>query len=187
MTSVSASPHPYDAWQNCSTLHPAPAGVTGANEESAQPSVIGASTQRPNATGVGAAVDAPFEKRIDGWINPAAFSQASQFTFGNVGRVISLRGPGQISFDGSLFKTFSLMEKLKAQFNGLDPVLQGIHRLENEGDEITRVALQKLFDANHETPADLIKWKDIYALLESTLDECESVAEIMETIEIKNA
>ncbi len=33
-------------------------------------SVIGASTQRPNATGVGAAVDAPFEKRIDGWINP---------------------------------------------------------------------------------------------------------------------
>ena len=79
-------------------------------------SVIGASTQRPNATGVAAAVDAPFEKRIDGWINPAAFSQAPQFTFGNVGRVVSLRGPGQISFDTSVFKEFSLMEKLKAQF-----------------------------------------------------------------------
>jgi hypothetical protein len=79
-------------------------------------SVIGASTQRPNATGVSAAVDAPFEKRIDGWINPAAFSQAPQFTFGNVGRVISLRGPGQINFDASLFKTFSVAEKLKAQF-----------------------------------------------------------------------
>ena len=79
-------------------------------------SVIGASTQRPNATGVGAAVDAPFAKRIDGWINPAAFSQAPQFTFGNVGRVVSLRGPGQISFDTSVFKEFSLMEKLKAQF-----------------------------------------------------------------------
>jgi hypothetical protein len=79
-------------------------------------SVIGASTQRPNATGVSASVDAPFEKRIDGWINPAAFSQAPQFTFGNVARVISLRGPGQISFDVSVFKTFSLMEKMKAQF-----------------------------------------------------------------------
>ncbi len=79
-------------------------------------SVIGASTQRPNATGVPAAVDAPFEKRIDGWINPAAFSLAPQFTFGNVGRVISLRGPGQVNFDVSLFKTFLFAEKWKAQF-----------------------------------------------------------------------
>jgi hypothetical protein len=79
-------------------------------------SVIGASTQRPNATGISAAVDAPFANRIDGWINPAAFTQAAQFTFGNVGRVISLRGPGQIDFDASLFKTFSVAEKLKAQF-----------------------------------------------------------------------
>jgi uncharacterized protein len=72
-------------------------------------------------------------------------------------------------------------------FNGLDPVLQNVHRLENEGDQITRLALQRLFEANHQKPVDLIKWKDIYALLESTLDECESVAEIMETISIKNA
>ncbi|MEO8596815.1 MAG: TonB-dependent receptor [Candidatus Solibacter sp.] len=79
-------------------------------------SVIGASTQRPNATGVSASVDAPFEKRIDGWINPAAFSQSAQFTFGNVGRVASLRGPGQISFDASIFKGFHLMEKVNVQF-----------------------------------------------------------------------
>jgi uncharacterized protein Yka (UPF0111/DUF47 family) len=72
-------------------------------------------------------------------------------------------------------------------FTGLDPVLQSVHRLENDGDQITRVALQKLFQASNQTPADLIKWKDLYALLESTLDECESVAEIMETIAIKNA
>ncbi len=71
-------------------------------------------------------------------------------------------------------------------FKGLDPVLQNIHRLENEGDQITRTALQKLFESD-QTPADLIKWKDLYALLESTLDECESVAEIMETIAIKSA
>jgi hypothetical protein len=79
-------------------------------------SVIGPSVQRPNATGAASALDAPFAKRIDGWINPAAFSLAPQFTFGNVGRVISLRGPGQVSFDASVFKTFSMTEKLKAQF-----------------------------------------------------------------------
>lgn len=82
-----------------------------------------------------------------------------------------------------LAKAVALLE----DFKGLEPVLQNVHRLENDGDQITRVALQKLFAGNHQTPADLIKWKDIYALLESTLDECESVAEIMETISIKNA
>jgi uncharacterized protein Yka (UPF0111/DUF47 family) len=80
-------------------------------------------------------------------------------------------------------KALALIE----DFKGLEPVLKNVHRLENEGDQITRVALGKLFAGNHQTPADLIKWKDIYALLESTLDECESVAEIMETISIKNA
>ena len=82
-----------------------------------------------------------------------------------------------------LAKALGLLE----DFKGLEPVLKNVHRLENEGDQITRVALQKLFADNHQTPADLIKWKDVYALLESTLDECESVAEIMETISIKNA
>ena len=74
-----------------------------------------------------------------------------------------------------------------ANFKGLEPVLQEVHRLENEGDAITRDALQKLFVGSHETPAGLIKWKDLYALLETTLDECESVAEVIEAIAIKNA
>jgi len=78
------------------------------------------------------------------------------------------------------------VDKLE-DFNGIDPVLQEIHRLENDGDSITRFALQKLFETNHRTAADVIKWKDLYSLLESTLDECESVAEIIETIAIKSA
>jgi len=71
-------------------------------------------------------------------------------------------------------------------FNGLEPLLKEIHRLENEGDRITRVALRDLFDSNHRSPADLIKWKDVYALLESTMDECEHCAEVIETLSIKN-
>jgi predicted phosphate transport protein (TIGR00153 family) len=72
-------------------------------------------------------------------------------------------------------------------FTGIEPILREIHRLENEGDSLTRHALQTLFDTNHKTPADLVKWKDLYSLLESTLDECESVAEIIETIAVKSA
>jgi hypothetical protein len=89
-----------------------PLAITQANNNS----VFGASTQRPNATGTSASVDAPFAKRLDAWINPAAFTVAPQFTYGNVSRVISLRGPGQVNFDVSIFKTFSLFEGLKAQF-----------------------------------------------------------------------
>jgi len=78
------------------------------------------------------------------------------------------------------------VDKLE-DFKGIDPVLQEIHRLENDGDSITRYALQRLFETDHQTPADIIKWKDLYSLLETTLDECESVAEIIETIAIKSA
>ncbi|MCU1328125.1 MAG: carboxypeptidase regulatory-like protein [Bryobacterales bacterium] len=79
-------------------------------------SVFGASAQRPNATGISPEVDLPFAKRIDGWINPAAFSQAPQFTFGNVSRTIGLRGPGTVSWDLSVFKSFQVPEGIKAQF-----------------------------------------------------------------------
>jgi Phosphate transport regulator (distant homolog of PhoU) len=78
------------------------------------------------------------------------------------------------------------LDKLE-DFNDIEPVLLEIHRLENEGDSITRYALQRLFETNHQTAADIIKWKDLYSLLESTLDECESVAEIIEAIAIKSA
>ena len=68
----------------------------------------------------------------------------------------------------------------------LAPVLLEIHRVENEGDRITREALQLLLGGRDHSAVDVIKWKDLYDLLETTMDECESVAEIIETIAIKN-
>jgi hypothetical protein len=72
---------------------------------------------RPSASGTASPrPDLSFAERLDGWINPAAFTQAPQFTFGNLSRTISLRGPGLANFDVSLFKTFDIGEKVKAQF-----------------------------------------------------------------------
>ena len=79
-------------------------------------SVIGAIVQRPNATGIDAGAEGEFAKRLDGWFNKAAFSLAPQYTFGNLSRATALRGPGQINFDVSLFKNFTLFEGVKAQF-----------------------------------------------------------------------
>ena len=78
------------------------------------------------------------------------------------------------------------VEKLERP-NGISALLQEVHRLENEGDRITREALRRLFTSNGLSSSELIKWKDVYDLLEATMDECESVAEIVETITIKSA
>lgn len=78
--------------------------------------VIGAAGQRPNATGASPLTSGGLMDRVDNYINAAAFSQAGPFTFGNVSRLISLRGPGISSYDMSVFKTFTITEKLKAQF-----------------------------------------------------------------------
>ncbi len=59
---------------------------------------------------------ASFADRIDGWYSPGAFSAAPAFTYGNLPRTIDARGPGQANWDISLFKTFSVSERFKAQF-----------------------------------------------------------------------
>lgn len=79
-------------------------------------SAFGNARTRPNATGTSPGMDGSFGQRLDGWINPGAFSDAPIATFGNVTRTIDMRGPGQVNWDVSLFKTFDIYERFKAQF-----------------------------------------------------------------------
>ncbi len=76
---------------------------------------IGTSVQRPNATGVSPATSGTLEDRLGNYINKAAFTTAPQFTFGNVSRTLTMRGPGIANTDFSLFKSY-MFEKFKAQF-----------------------------------------------------------------------
>ncbi len=71
-------------------------------------------------------------------------------------------------------------------FAQLKPHRLEIHRLENEGDQLTRAAIGELFSKVRDA-SELMKWKDIYDLLEATMDACEHAANVMETIAIKNA
>jgi predicted phosphate transport protein (TIGR00153 family) len=61
-----------------------------------------------------------------------------------------------------------------------------IHRLENDGDRIGRQAMANLF-TDVTDPVEIIKWKDLYALLEDTIDSCEDVANVIERIVVKHA
>jgi predicted phosphate transport protein (TIGR00153 family) len=71
-------------------------------------------------------------------------------------------------------------------FKGLEPYWIEIHRLENEGDRLYRDAVASLF-ADGIDPMVVIRWKDIFTVLERAVDACETAAHIIEGIVIKNA
>jgi predicted phosphate transport protein (TIGR00153 family) len=71
-------------------------------------------------------------------------------------------------------------------FKDLEHYWIEIHRLENDGDRIVRDAVASLF-ANGIDPMVVIRWKDIFAVLERAIDATETAAHILEGIVIKNA
>ncbi len=71
-------------------------------------------------------------------------------------------------------------------FKGLEKYWIEIHRLENEGDQLARRAIAGLF-RDSKDPIEIVKWKDVYSLLEQTVDKCEDVANIIERIVVKHA
>jgi uncharacterized protein len=60
-----------------------------------------------------------------------------------------------------------------------------VHRIENVGDTESRRAIGDLFRGGHDA-ISIIKLKDLYTLLEDSLDRCEDVANVIEGIIIKN-
>ncbi len=60
-----------------------------------------------------------------------------------------------------------------------------IHRLENEADDVYYRAIGELFH-NSTDAISLIKWKELYEILENGTDRCESVANIIESIMLKH-
>jgi predicted phosphate transport protein (TIGR00153 family) len=61
-----------------------------------------------------------------------------------------------------------------------------INRLENIGDSVFRSAMAELFDDSTDF-AGLIKWREIYTHMESVIDRCEDIANILEGVAIKYA
>ena len=74
------------------------------------------------------------------------------------------------------------LERLK----GLDAPLAAVHELEHEADGLSRSAVARLF---RETPdaVEVIKWRDLYRVLEETIDSAEDAAEAIERMYHKTA
>ena len=77
-------------------------------------------------------------------------------------------------------------ENLKGM-RGVQDALVELKRLEDEGDGILRDALASLFRDERIDPLIVIRWKDIYEGLERALDACETAANVVANIVVKNA
>ncbi len=60
-----------------------------------------------------------------------------------------------------------------------------INRLENEADQVSQQAIAQLFDGEKD-PINLIKTKELFEFLERATDEAEDVANVLETVVLKN-
>jgi len=71
-------------------------------------------------------------------------------------------------------------------FKGLEPFWQQVHDIEKEGDRIFRQTVAELFNGNYKA-MEVLKWKEIYDQVEAAIDQCEKIADALESITLKNA
>ena len=70
---------------------------------------------------------------------------------------------------------------------GVQEALVQVKLFEDEGDGVLRDALAALFRDAAIDPLIVIRWKDIYEALERALDACETAANVIANIVVKNA
>jgi uncharacterized protein len=69
---------------------------------------------------------------------------------------------------------------------GVQQALVEVKRKEDEGDRLVREAIGSLFQDSRIDPLVVIRWKDIYESLEEALDACETAANVLGNIVVKN-
>jgi predicted phosphate transport protein (TIGR00153 family) len=75
---------------------------------------------------------------------------------------------------------------LKSRRN-IQQELVELKAMEDEGDRIVREAIADLFRDSRIDPLVVIRWKDIFEKLEASIDSCETAANVIGNIVVKNA
>jgi predicted phosphate transport protein (TIGR00153 family) len=85
---------------------------------------------------------------------------------------------------GSAARLHDALEALEKK-KPVHPHAVEINRLENEADRAYQHALQDLFDSETD-PILIIKWKELFDMLEVITDACEDVANVIEGVVVKH-
>jgi len=102
---------------------------------------------------------------------------------------IAVVRPGVADLARILYDTTRQVVVVVGALNKHDSVLEKcieINRLENEADRLSRILIGRLFDEEKD-PVQIIKWKEIIEVIEAAVDKCEDVANVIETVTLKNA
>jgi predicted phosphate transport protein (TIGR00153 family) len=82
-------------------------------------------------------------------------------------------------------EAFSYLAHLSKERTAVRALLEEINRLENEGDNVYRAAMQALFA--QPDAVQIVKWKQIYDHMERAVDSCEDVADVLHGVLLKYA
>ncbi len=85
---------------------------------------------------------------------------------------------------GSAARLHDALEALERK-KPVQPHAVEINRLENEADRVYQNALQRLFETETD-PILIIKWKELFDMLEMITDACEDVANVIEGVVVKH-
>lgn len=76
------------------------------------------------------------------------------------------------------------LPQIRSKHDEIIDACETIRSYEHEGDYLYRAGIALLFEKT-ENVVDIIKWKEIYEHLETTLDYCESVSNILKGVAVK--
>jgi len=102
--------------------------------------------------------------------------------------ITEVKEPAKLLCDVLLEATRSIESAVMNMRDSKQVVMRGreIKLKEEEGDALYHQAVGSLF-AGHPDPLEVIKWKELYDTLERALDQCEDVANVLESIALKHA
>ncbi|NPV90180.1 MAG: DUF47 domain-containing protein [Firmicutes bacterium] len=83
-------------------------------------------------------------------------------------------------------KAIEHLTDLKNNYHQVLNLCEDIKFQENEGDHQYRKAVAALFESG-ENPIEVIKWKEVFEHLETALDHCEDVANLLKGVALKYA
>ncbi len=87
----------------------------------------------------------------------------------------------------TLEQAIGLLHLRGAKLRDILPLASEINLLENQADQVVSRAMAELFNDDNVSPIYVIKWKEIYDLLEGATDHCETAANMLEGIVLKHA
>lgn len=115
-------------------------------------------------------------------------ASASSITTYNVKRITPIAKELSEIIVSSTKAVHVVLPKLKHRknFSQIHKTIIEINRLENEADVLHRKGLTELF-RKPKNPVDVIRWRDIYEIMEKTTDKTEDIAHVLQNLITKYA